>query len=92
MTERSLKAVLKQWGTKYHNTVHFYIRQLNFRDTLKPMHEKELDNTHSKSVLESHMFLKKKRDDNINRQTLDGVYKHGDYISKEDPISSTVAR
>ena len=56
------------------------------------MNEKELDNTHSKSVLESHMFLKKKRDDNINRQTLDGVYKHGDYISKEDPISSTVAR
>jgi hypothetical protein len=42
-------------------------------------------------VLESHMFLKQKRDGKIKGRTVDGGNKQRDYISKEDDSSPTVA-
>ena len=51
ITQLSLKSGLKEWGTKYHNYVHSNIKQLNFRDTFKPMNWKELEKNQRKSVL-----------------------------------------
>ena len=62
MTQLSLKAGLKYWGTKPHKVVQSETNKTNFREIFKPMHWKELDYNQSKSVLESHTFLKKKRD------------------------------
>jgi hypothetical protein len=42
-------------------------------------------------VLESHMFLKEKRDGSLKGRTVAGGNKQRDYISKEDASSPTVA-
>ena len=67
------------------------MNQLNFRETSKPMHWKELDDTQRKSVLESHMFLKKNVVVKIKGITFSGVNKHRDYISREESSSPDVA-
>jgi hypothetical protein len=42
-------------------------------------------------VLESHIFLKEKRDGSLKGRTVAGGNKQRDYISKEDASSPTVA-
>ena len=51
MKQLSLKAGLKQWGTKSRNAVHSNMKKLYFIITFKPMNWKELDDTKRKSVL-----------------------------------------
>ena len=65
MTQLSLKAGLKAWGDKALEAVHSEMKQLHFRDTFKTKHWKDLNDTQRKSVLESHMYLKEKRDGKI---------------------------
>jgi hypothetical protein len=60
MTQLSLKAGLKAWGKEARTAVHKEMQQLHFRDTFKPMHWYELTHTQKQSILESHMFLKKR--------------------------------
>ena len=55
------------------------------------MYWKELYNTWSNSVLESHMFLKKNRDGKTKGQTVAGGKKQRHYISNEDYSSTSVA-
>ena len=71
--------------------MHYEIKQLNFRNTFKPMHWKELDDTQSRIILEYNIFLKQNRDVKINRRTVAGGNEQRDYISKEDYIPPTVA-
>jgi hypothetical protein len=47
--------------------------------------------TQRQTILESHMFLKEKRDGSIKGRTVAGGNKQWDYISKEDASSPTVA-
>jgi hypothetical protein len=91
MTQLSLKAGLKQWGDEAHEAVHSEMKQLHFRDTFKPMHHHELTEDQKKTVLESHMFLKQKRDGKIKGRTVAGGNKQRDFISKEDSSSPTVS-
>jgi len=65
MMQLSLKAGLKRWGSKAKAAVHSEMKQLHFRDTFKLMHWNELSDSQKKSTLESHMFLKEKRDGKI---------------------------
>jgi hypothetical protein len=65
MTQLSLKAGLKRWGHHAHNAVHSEMKQLHLRDTFKPVHWRDLSKLEKLSVLESHMFLKEKRDGKI---------------------------
>ena len=51
MTQLFLKEGLKEWVTKYHNTVHYNMKQLHFRNTFKPMHWIELVDTQENSIL-----------------------------------------
>ena len=67
------------------------MKQLNFRNTFKPKHWKELTHTQRQTVLESHMFLKERKYGAIKGRAVDGGNKQLDYISKEDVSSPTVA-
>jgi len=91
MTQLSLRAGLREWGSKAKEAVHSEMKQLHLRGTFKPMHWHELTVTQKKSTLESHMFLKLKRDGKIKGRTVAGGNKQRDFISKEDASSPTVA-
>jgi hypothetical protein len=91
MTQLSLKAGLKEWGEKGTKAARSEMKQLHFRETFKPYHWSELSHTQKQSVLESHMFLKEKRDGKIKGRTVAGGNKQRDFISKEDASSPTVA-
>ena len=51
MKQLSFKVGLKEWGEKLHNNAHSDMKKLNFRDTLKQKHWKELDNNYRETVL-----------------------------------------
>jgi hypothetical protein len=67
------------------------MKQLHLRNTFRPMHWKDLDGTQKATVLESHMFLKEKRDGTIKGRTVAGGNKQRDYIPKSEASSPTVA-
>jgi hypothetical protein len=67
------------------------MKQLHLRNTFKPKHWRELSQVQRQTVLESHMFLKQKREGKIKGRTVAGGNKQRDYISKEDASSPTVA-
>ena len=58
MTQLSLKAGLKEWGTEARDAVKSEMKQLHMRNTFKPKHWKELSETQRQCILESHLFLK----------------------------------
>jgi len=91
MTQLSLRAGLKTWGDKGYDAAYAEMKQLHMRDTFSPKHWKELTELQKKTILESHMFLKEKRDKTIKGRTVAGGNKQRDYISKEDASSPTVA-
>ena len=62
---------------------------MHFRDTFKPHNYKDLTFEQSKRILESHSFLKLKRD--VKGRTVAGGNKQRDYISKEEASSPTVS-
>ena len=59
------------------------------RDTFIPLHRKYFTEEQSNAILESHIFLKEKRDDTLKVRRVVGVNKHRDFISKEDASSPT---
>jgi hypothetical protein len=67
------------------------MKQLHIRKTFKPKHWRELSKSQRQTVLESHMFLKLKRDGKIKGRTVAGGNKQRDYISKEYASSPAVA-
>jgi hypothetical protein len=81
MTQLSLKAGLKEWGKKGFKAAHSEMKQY-LRKTFKPNHWRELSKAQRHTVLESHMFLKLKRDGKIKGRTVAGGNKQRDYISK----------
>jgi hypothetical protein len=92
MTQLSLKAGLKEWGEEVFTAAQSEIKQLHFRNTFKPKHWRELSQVQRQTLLESHMFLKQKRDGNTKGRTVAGGNKQLDYSSKEDASSPTVAK
>jgi hypothetical protein len=62
MTQLSLKVGLKEWGKKAHLVAHSETQQLHLCNTFKPKHWHELTHTQRQMALESHVFLKEKRD------------------------------
>jgi hypothetical protein len=80
MTQLSFKAGLKAWGNRAPESVHSDMKQLHFRDTFEPKHLMDLNETQRRSVLESHMFFKEKRDCKIKGQTIAGGNEQRDYI------------
>jgi hypothetical protein len=67
------------------------MKQLHLQKTFKPKHWRELTASQLQIVLESHMFLKEKRDGKVKRRTVAGRNNQRDYISKEGASSPSVA-
>jgi hypothetical protein len=67
------------------------MKQVHLWNTFKPNYWRELSQVQCQTVLESHMFLKHKRDGNIKGGTVAGGNKQRDFRSKEDASSPTVA-
>jgi hypothetical protein len=91
MTQLSLKAGLKEWGDQACTADKSEMKRFHLWNTFKPNHWRELSQVQRQTVLESHMFLNQKRDGNIKGETVAGVNKQRDYISKEDASSLTIA-
>ena len=91
MTQLSLKAGMKEWGQKGYDAAHSEMKQLHLRNTFKPMRWKEMSEEQKSSILESHLFLKQKRDGSIKGRTVAGGNKQREFISKEDASSPTVS-
>ena len=63
------------------------MKQLHMRDTFEPTRWKDIPEDDRKGVLESHLFLKQKRDGTIKGRTVAGGNKQRDFFSKEDASS-----
>ena len=61
MTQLSMKAGLNRWVNKVKQAVSKELSQLHMRDTFRPINSKNLLKTEYDKVLESHLFLKQKR-------------------------------
>ena len=91
MTQLSLKTGIRTWGKRARAAAYKEMNQLHQRNTFKPMHYKDLTSYQKQMLLESHMFLKEKRDSKIKGRTVAGGDKQRDYISKEDVSLPTVS-
>ena len=60
MTQLSMKAGLKIWGTKGKQAVTNELSQLHMRDNFRPINPKTFSKNEYDKVLESHLFLKQK--------------------------------
>ena len=91
MTQISLKSCLRAWRDKAYTAFQYKMKQLHFRKTSKPKYWRELTHTQRQKLLESHMFIKEKRDEAIKGRDVAGGNKQNEYIFKDDVISPTVA-
>ena len=92
MTQLSVKAALKQWGEDAKIAVEAEAKQLHWRNSFKPVHYKEInDEDQRKQILESHVFVKKKRSGQIKARKVSGGNKQRDFVNEEDASSPTVA-
>ena len=89
MTQLSMNAGMKRWGQPATKAVSKELQQLHFRDTFEPVNHKMLTKTEYDAVLESHLFLKQKRDDSIKGRLVAGGNKQRGTINKEDAASPT---
>jgi hypothetical protein len=91
MTQLSLKTGLKTWGDRTTKAVSKELAQLHYRDTFEPMDPKQLSKEDFSNALESHLFLKQKRDKSIKGRIVAGGNKQRGTIPKEEASSPTVA-
>jgi hypothetical protein len=66
------------------------MKQLHWQNSFKPMHWKSLIADQRKKVLESHIFVERKRDGILKARQVAGGNKQRGYIMKEDASSPTV--
>ena len=90
-TQLSLKIGTNKWKGKRKVADKSEMKKLHLRDTSKPRHYRELTKYQNKSIMESHMFLKEKRDGTIKGITMSVGNNQRDFISKEYSSSPTVA-
>jgi hypothetical protein len=91
MVQYSMKAGMKQFKQRGEDAVSKELSQLHFRDTFEPINPKDLTNEERKEVLESHLFLKEKRDATIKGRMVAGGNKQRGKIEKLDASSPTAA-
>jgi hypothetical protein len=91
MVQYSMKAGMKQFKQRGEDAVSKELSQLHFRDTFEPINPKGLTNEERKEVLESHLFLKEKRDANVKGRMVAGGNKQRGKIENIDASSPTAA-
>jgi hypothetical protein len=91
MAQVSLKSKLKLCGEDSRSAAEAGVKQLHWRNSFQPVHWKYLSEKEKTMVLESHMFITKKRDGNLKARKVAGGNKQRGFIEKEDASSPTVA-
>ena len=91
LTQLTLNAAIKLWGKDATSAAESEMKQLHWRNTFKPVRWSELTPKQKETVLESHIFITKKRTGEIKGRTVAGGNKQRGYIEKEDASSPTVA-
>ena len=86
-----MKEGLKRWGPKVKQSVTNELSQLHMQDNFRPIDPMTLWKNEYKKVLESHMFLKQKRDQSIRGRMAAGGNKQRGHIDKTDANSPTAA-
>ena len=86
-----MKAGLKRWVTKGSQAVSNELSRLHLQDTFRPINTKSLSKSDYDKALESHLFLKQKRDQNIKGQMVAGGNKQRNHIDKTDATSPIAA-
>ena len=89
MTHLSMKKGLKYFGKDSENAVTEELKQLHMCDSFKPINPSNLSKSEKAKILESHLFLKQKRDSTIKGRLVGGGNKQRDYVSKNDVSSPT---
>jgi Reverse transcriptase (RNA-dependent DNA polymerase) len=92
LTEQmSLKKGLKYFGKKGADAVVAELRQLDYRDVIKPVTRKDLTREQRKRALNYLMYLKEKRCGRIKARGCADGRKQRDYKTKEETSSPTVS-
>ena len=87
-----LKAVLKQWESEAELArSKEATSQLHWRDKFVPKNYSTLTKDQQKKVLESHMFVVRKRDGLTKARIIAGGNTQQDFLTKEDSSCPTVA-
>ena len=72
MTQLSLKAALREWGSDAKNAAFSEAKQLHWRNSFKPVHRRELTAEQLKQILESHMIMVQKKDGTVKAREVAG--------------------
>jgi hypothetical protein len=91
IVQYSMKVGMKQFKQCGEDAVSKELSQLHFRDTFEPINPKDQTNEERKEVLESHLFLKEKRDATVKGRMVTGGNKQRGTIEKLDASSPTAA-
>ena len=87
MPQLSMEAGLKIWGTKGSQDVSNELSQIHLRDTFRPINPRSLSKSDYDKFLESHLFLKQKRDQTVKGRMVSGGNKQLDHIDKTNATS-----
>jgi hypothetical protein len=91
LVQFSMKAGLKRFKERGEEGVTKELSQLHFRDTFEPINPKDLNEEERLQVLESHLFLKEKRDTTVKGQMVAGGNKQHGTMDKQDASFPTAA-
>ena len=91
MTQVSMKEGMRQWGEPATEAVSTELEQIHYHNTLEPANHRSLSKEEYEKVLESHLFLKQKRDKTTKGRMVAGGNKQRGTIDKEDVASPTSA-
>jgi hypothetical protein len=89
MAQFSMKVGLKPFKERGEEAVTKELSQLHFQDTFEPINPKDLNKEERLQVIESHLFLKEKRDTTIKGRMVAGGNKQHGTIDKQDASSPT---
>jgi hypothetical protein len=84
MMQLTLKNVLKLWGNDAQHGVEAEVKHLHWQNSFKPVNWNEILPKKKKAILESHIFVKKKRLGEVKARKVAGGNKQRDFIDKED--------
>ena len=89
MTQLSMRRGLNVWGSKGESAVFAELQQLHLRNVFKPVNPKSLSPLQKKQALESHQFLKEKRDLTIKGCLVAGGDKQRSFTPQTEATSPT---
>jgi hypothetical protein len=91
MQQLSVKAALREWGDEARVAGEKETLQLHWRETFIPKRMSELTNDQRSKVLQSHMFVVRKRTGETKARVVAGGNLQRGHVTKEESSSPTVS-